>query len=32
MVRAIRRFIGEMNREAPLSELFGAKSWRENPD
>ena len=28
MVRDIRRFIGEMNHEAPLSELFGGESWR----
>lgn len=28
MVRDIRRFIGEQNHEAPLTELFGGESWR----
>jgi hypothetical protein len=28
MVRDIRRFIGEKNHEAPLTELFGGESWR----
>lgn len=28
MVRDIRRFIGERNHEAPLTELFGGESWR----
>jgi len=27
MVRDIRRFIGEKNHEAPLTELFGGESW-----